>query len=135
MLRARPPQSPKKPPAPVRAASTRQSAYTHGDRFVIDRTSPVASARRYLIASGNSGTISVISAEKIRVSVTVNKQTNNPANPDRNRAGQSHQDRDYRPDTGGRRTGPIKAIHTRHVLASWDERSQNASENSGLARI
>lgn len=50
-------------------------AYARGGRFVVDRTAAVGAARAYLANSGNSGTVSVINGQRIRVTVTVSKPT------------------------------------------------------------
>jgi hypothetical protein len=53
----------------------RDRAYARGGRFVVDRTAAVAAARAYLASSGNTGSVSIIGAQKIRVTVTVSKPT------------------------------------------------------------
>jgi hypothetical protein len=53
----------------------RGRAYATGGRFVIDRGAAVAAARAYLTSSGNTGTVAVAGAQKIRVTVTISKPT------------------------------------------------------------
>jgi hypothetical protein len=53
----------------------RSRAYTTGGRFVIDRSAAVAASRAYLTSSGNTGTVTVAGAQKIRVTVTITKPT------------------------------------------------------------
>ncbi|TDB84323.1 hypothetical protein E1264_25095 [Actinomadura sp. KC216] len=53
----------------------RDHAYTQGGRFVVDRTAAVSAARAYLAGSGNTGTVSITSGQKIRVTVTITEPT------------------------------------------------------------
>jgi hypothetical protein len=57
----------------------RDRAYALGGRFVVDRTGAVAASRAYLASSGNSRSVSVVSAQKIRVTVTIGKPTTLPS--------------------------------------------------------
>ncbi|MFI0409056.1 pilus assembly protein TadG-related protein [Actinomadura sp. 3N508] len=53
----------------------RDRAYTQGGRFVVDRTTAVGAARAYLTSSGNIGSVSIISGQQIRVTVTISEPT------------------------------------------------------------
>jgi hypothetical protein len=53
----------------------RDRAYAEGGRFVVDRTAAVAAVRAYLASSGNSGSVSLVGAQRIRVTVTIRKPT------------------------------------------------------------
>lgn len=53
----------------------RDRAYSHGGRFIIDRTAAIDAARAYLTSSGNTGSVGVASTHKIRVTVTISKPT------------------------------------------------------------
>lgn len=53
----------------------RSRAYATGGRFVIDRNAAVAAASAYLADSGNTGTVTIIGAQRIRVTVTITKPT------------------------------------------------------------
>jgi Flp pilus assembly protein TadG len=51
----------------------RDRAYTQGGPFVVDRSAALAAARAYLASSGNTGSVSIVGAQTIRVTVTVSK--------------------------------------------------------------
>ncbi len=53
----------------------RDLAYSHGGRFVVDRTAALAAARAYLTNTGHSGSVNIVGAQKIRVTVTISKPT------------------------------------------------------------
>jgi Flp pilus assembly protein TadG len=53
----------------------RNRALARGGRFVIDRNAAVTAAQAYLASSGNTGSVSVIGAQRIRVTVTISKPT------------------------------------------------------------
>jgi hypothetical protein len=53
----------------------RDRAYAQGGRFVVDRTAAVTAARAYLARSGNTGTVSLVGAQKIRVTVKIKEPT------------------------------------------------------------
>ncbi|TDD31196.1 hypothetical protein E1287_27145 [Actinomadura sp. KC06] len=53
----------------------RDRAYTQGGRFVVDRTAAVSAARAYLASSGNTGSVTITSGQKIRVTVTITEPT------------------------------------------------------------
>ncbi|GAA4101083.1 pilus assembly protein TadG-related protein [Actinomadura miaoliensis] len=53
----------------------RDRAYAHGGRFTVDRTIAVHASRAYLASTGTSGSVSVVSDQKIRVTVTISKPT------------------------------------------------------------
>jgi hypothetical protein len=53
----------------------RNRALARGGRFVCDRNAAVAAARAYLASSGNTRSVSVVDARRIRVTVTISKPT------------------------------------------------------------
>ncbi|TDB90998.1 hypothetical protein E1264_03085 [Actinomadura sp. KC216] len=53
----------------------RDRAYTRGGRFVVDRNAAVSAARAYLASSGNTGSVTITSGQRIRVTVTITEPT------------------------------------------------------------